>query len=199
MKKILVFFLLFFGFELKNVFAETNQCTLQDTNLWEYKTTITFQKNEDLIDAEKQGYDHSFCCTMSNGNKVCDYYNKVDSAKTSDDVETITNTNVDYCKGLNSTFIIIGHVVRLAKILIPIIIIGFGMMDLFKAVVGSKDDEIKKSLRTLIFRCLAGVCIFFLPAFIDLIFSWVDGWETGYKGQYENCFKCIWNVNSCIK
>ena len=106
---------------------------------------------------------------------------------------------MNYCDGLQSTFIVIGHIVRIAKILIPIVIIGFGMIDFFKAVIGSKDDEIKKSLKSLIMRCIAGVCIFFLPAVIDLIFGWVDSWNGDYQKQYEDCFKCIWDVGSCQK
>ena len=104
---------------------------------------------------------------------------------------------MDYCSGLSSTFIIIGHIVRIAKIFIPIIIIGFGMIDFFKAIIGSKDDEIRKAIKSLIMRCVAGVVIFFLPAFIDLIFSWVDSWGN-YQASYDECFKCIWNVSSCI-
>ena len=104
---------------------------------------------------------------------------------------------MDYCSGLSSTFIFIGHIVRIAKIFIPIIIIGMGMMDLFKAIVGSKEDTLGKAVKSLVFRAIAGVCIFFLPAFIDLIFGWVDGWETTYQGSYEECFKCIWDVGSC--
>lgn len=106
---------------------------------------------------------------------------------------------MNYCNGLQSTFIVIGHIVRIAKILIPIIIIGFGMLDFFKAIVGSKDDEIKKSAKSLVMRCIAGVCIFFLPAIIDLVFSWVDGWSENYQSNYEECFKCIWDVGSCLK
>ncbi len=88
----------------------------------------------------------------------------------------------------------VGHIVAVVKILIPIIIIGLGIMDFFKAVVASKDDEIKKSTRSLIFRCIAGVVIFFLPAFIDLIFSWVSDFKT-YESDYKECISCIWNVN----
>ena len=106
---------------------------------------------------------------------------------------------MNYCNGLQSTFIVIGHIVRIAKILIPIIIIGFGMLDFFKAIVGSKDDEIKKSAKSLVMRCIAGVCIFFLPAIIDLVFSWVDGWSENYQSNYEECFKCVWDVGSCQK
>lgn len=107
------------------------------------------------------------------------------------------NTN-NYCTGLRSTFVFIGHLVRLAKILIPIVVIIFGMLDFFKAVTGAKDDEIKKSAKSLLFRALAGVCIFFLPAIIDFIFGLVDGWSNSeYESGYQDCFKCVWNVGSC--
>ena len=106
-----------------------------------------------------------------------------------------TSTTVNYCEGLRSTFIVIGHLVRLAKILVPIVIILFGMLDFFRAVTAAKEDEIKKSARTLLFRALAGVCIFFLPALIDFLFSMVDGWNQ-YESNYQQCFKCIWDVGS---
>lgn len=113
--------------------------------------------------------------------------------------EEATGT-VNYCEGLKPTFVFIGHLIRLAKILIPIVIIIFGMLDFFKAVTGAKDDELRKSLRSLLFRILAGVCIFFLPAVIDFVFSLVDGWSNSeYESNYQNCFKCVWNVSSCTK
>ena len=101
---------------------------------------------------------------------------------------------MDYCSGLSSTFIFIGHIVRIAKIFIPIIIIGFGMIDLFKAIVGSKEDTLMKAVKSSVFRCIAGVCIFFLPALISLIFSWVDAWN---ESEFWGCFNCIWDVGSC--
>lgn len=117
--------------------------------------------------------------------------------------ETTTSSNSEnpnYCTGLRSTFVFIGHLIRLAKILIPIIVIIFGMLDFFKAVTGAKDDEIKKSAKSLLFRALAGVCIFFLPAVIDFIFGLVDGWSNSeYESGYQDCFKCVWDVGSCTK
>lgn len=190
---------------INKVQAATNQCTLQDSSKWKYETTL--EKELALKEIEENAYDHKFCCTDSKGTNICDLYSAVKASNSDDKTgggstggnSGNTNTSVDYCGGLNSTFVFIGHIVRLAKILIPIIIIGFGMMDFFKAVTGSKDDEIKKSAKSLIFRCIAGVCIFFLPAIISLIFSWVDGWSTNYEGTTNNCFKCIWDVGSCSK
>ena len=66
--------------------------------------------------------------------------------------ETKTSTTVNYCEGLKPTFMFIGHIIRLAKILIPIVIILFGMYDFFRAVTGSKDDEA---------ACMTN-CIFFV-------------------------------------
>ena len=117
--------------------------------------------------------------------------------------ETTTSSNSEnpnYCTGLRSTFVFIGHLIRLAKILIPIIVIIFRTLDFFKAVTGAKDDEIKKAAKSLLFRALAGVCIFFLPAVIDFIFSLVDGWSNSeYESGYQDCFKCVWDVGSCTK
>ena len=98
--------------------------------------------------------------------------------------------------GLGPTFIFIGHVIRFAKILIPIVIIGFGVKDLFTAVTGSKDDDIKKAAKSLGIRIAAGVMIFFLPAIVDLVFGWVSEWGK-YENDYNACFKCIWDVPSC--
>lgn len=102
-----------------------------------------------------------------------------------------------YCTGLKSTFKFIGEIVRLAKIIIPLVIIAFGMMDLFKAVVGSKDGEITKSLKALVFRLVAGVCVFFLPTIVEFVFSWVDGWTNDYENSYQECATCILNVRNC--
>ena len=93
-----------------------------------------------------------------------------------------------------------GTIVTFAKYIVPLIIIAFGIMDLYKAVTGAKDDEIKKAAKSLLFRALAGVCIFFLPAVIDFIFSLVDGWSNSeYESGYQDCFKCVWDVGSCTK
>ena len=70
------------------------------------------------------------------------------------------------------------------------------MIDFFKAIVGSKDDEIKKSSRSLIFRCVAGVVIFFIPTIVSLIFSLVDSFAN-IEGEFNACQKCVLNVREC--
>ena len=108
----------------------------------------------------------------------------------------IFGSSSDYCGKLKEPLKFIGHIVVVVKILIPLIIIAFGMIDFFKAVTGSKDDEIKKSLRSLVFRCIAGVVIFLLPTLVSVVFSMIDSF-VDIKGEFNACQKCVLNVKEC--
>ena len=102
------------------------------------------------------------------------------------------------CTRIKEPLMFIGNIVLVVKIAIPIILIGLGMMDLFKAVTSAKDDELKKSLRGFAMRCVAGVAIFFLPTIVSVVFSMVSSWAD-LKGEFNACQKCILNVRSCNK
>ena len=100
------------------------------------------------------------------------------------------------CSDLWEIWQIIGWVLWIFKIVIPIIIILFGMIDLGKAVVASKDDEIKKSVKSLVMRAIAGVIIFFIPTIIGLIFGIVNDFSE-VEGEYNVCRECITNPGGC--
>lgn len=102
-----------------------------------------------------------------------------------------------YCGSLKSTFMFIGEIVKIARILVPLIIILFGMKDLFSAVTSSKDGAIAKSLKSLVMRLIAGVAIFLLPVIVEFAFSLIDDWTANYEDSYLECAKCILNVDSC--
>lgn len=96
------------------------------------------------------------------------------------------------CTDLAPIWQIIGWALWVFKIVIPIIIIIFGMIDLGKAVVASKDDEIKKSIKSLAMRAIAGIVIFFIPTLVGAIFSLV-GEFSSMKDEYGKCRSCITN------
>jgi len=96
------------------------------------------------------------------------------------------------CSDLAPIWQIIGWVLWVFKIVIPIIIIIFGMIDLGKAVVASKDDEIKKSVKSLVMRAISGIVIFFIPTLVGAIFSLVGEFGSEeYKKEYNVCKQCI--------
>ncbi len=100
------------------------------------------------------------------------------------------------CTQLKKPLRFIGQIIFIVKVVVPIILIVFGMIDLFKAVTGGKDGEITKSLKSLVFRIIAGVAIFFVPSVISFIFTLVDDFDN-VKSEYDVCQKCILNVSQC--
>ncbi|MCI8394724.1 MAG: hypothetical protein HFH86_04530 [Bacilli bacterium] len=93
-------------------------------------------------------------------------------------------------------FRFLGRIFMVIKIVVPILLIVFGVWDFSKAVIGSKDDEMKKAIRTLMFRAISGVVIFFLPTLIHLVFQLVDGFNP-YESDYQKCSLCITSPNKC--
>ncbi len=100
------------------------------------------------------------------------------------------------CGKIKEPLMFLGRVVLIVKILIPILIIVFGIIDFFHAIVGSKDDEIRKSAKSLLFRIVAGVIIFFIPTIISVLFSLISDFGN-IKGEFDACQKCIFRVNQC--
>lgn len=74
---------------------------------------------------------------------------------------------------------------------IPIILIVLGTLDLGKAVIASKEDEIKNAQKMLIKRCIYAVMVFFVVLIVKLVFglfadtnnenliepTWSDCWD----------------------
>ena len=79
---------------------------------------------------------------------------------------------LDYCQDLMPIINLIKKgIIPVFQIAIPIIIILYGMIDLGKAVVASKEDEIKKAQGMLIKRIIYGVVVFLLVFLITAVFN----------------------------
>ena len=81
-------------------------------------------------------------------------------------------------------------VIPLIQIGIPIILIVLGMLDLGKAVMASKEDEIKSAQKLLIKRAIYAVAIFFVVFVVQVVFVLID--NSGDLGQ-SNWITC-WNT-----
>lgn len=107
-----------------------------------------------------------------------------------------TVAGISFCTDTAAVWQLVGNVLFVFKIAIPILLMVFGMIDLGKAVVGAKDDEIKKALKQLMMRAIAAVVIFLIPTIIAFIFSIVDSFDD-VKGDYNVCAECISHPGSC--
>lgn len=98
---------------------------------------------------------------------------------------------MDFCNANSiKLFELIGIFLLILKLAIPLVIIALGIFDYYKAIVGNKDDEIKKSTKTLIRRLIAGIIIFFLPSFVKFVFNIVN------VGSNQ-CISCTLNLKDC--
>lgn len=106
----------------------------------------------------------------------------------------IGTADAGFCADSANIWQVVGYVLLIFKIVIPILLIILGMIDLGKAVVASKDDEIKKSIKSLMWRAIAAVVIFFVPTLISLIMGLVSNFgDSGAKSDFEICRTCISN------
>ncbi len=90
----------------------------------------------------------------------------------------------------------IGTLVSVIKIAIPILIIVFGIIDLFKAITSSKDDRIMVAIKSIGVRFIAGIFIFFIPGIVQLILDWVNEWSN-YQNTWCCCTQCILDSGKC--
>lgn len=103
---------------------------------------------------------------------------------------------IDFCRGTANIWQIVGYVLLIVKIVIPILLIVFGIIDLGKAVIASKPEEVKKSVVGLAYRAIAGVVIFLIPTIVGLIMGFVSDFSaSGAKEDFEICRSCITRPN----
>ncbi len=78
-------------------------------------------------------------------------------------------------------------VIRLIQILIPIGLIVLGTIDLGKAVIGQKDDELDKARKAFIRRCLAAVVVFLVVTIVQFVMGFVgsDEWQNCWNNAIE--------------
>lgn len=104
---------------------------------------------------------------------------------------TPINTLEITCKGLfgskkdpDSLRSLINEILQYPRIIVPILVIGLGIIDLSKAVLASKEDEMKKAQSTFVKRLIIGVAFFFIPLFVDIIMTLAD---IVWNGMYTSC------------
>lgn len=60
----------------------------------------------------------------------------------------------------------IGQIYNILLVAIPVVIVLFGLIDILKAVIGKKDDEIKAATGLLVKRVITGLVAFFVMAIV---------------------------------
>ena len=125
------------------------------------------------------------------GNKITSeqYYNQLSNVKAGANINNnskygtngINTSNSQLsCEQLFDSSIIdlVNDILKYPRYIVPILILALGTLDLFKAVIAGKEDEMKKAQSTFIKRIIIGVGVFLVPVFINAI-MWLANiaWE----------------------
>lgn len=82
---------------------------------------------------------------------------------------------------------VVSTLILLIKIGVPILLIIFGMLDLGKAVVAAKEEEIKKGQQTFIKRAITAVIVFFVIQLVQIVVRFVSANDN----DIAQCFNCF--------
>ncbi len=85
---------------------------------------------------------------------------------------------------LLSVMVIVKKIIDLLQIVAPVGLILFASIDVIRAVISSKQDEIYKRLHAIPRRLFAAIIIFFVPVILDLVMGLVDN-----TFEYASCFE----------
>ena len=85
-------------------------------------------------------------------------------------------TTIDVCGGteLDPVWEIVGLIIKIIWIGIPILLIVLGMFDLGKAVIASKEDEVKKATKAFGKRFLYAVLVFAVVWIVTIVLNLVS-------------------------
>ena len=90
-------------------------------------------------------------------------------------------------------------IVNVIKIGIPVLLIIFGMLDLGKAVIAQKEDEIKKGQQLFVKRLVSAVLVFLVVFIVQIVIGLVAS-DNDEQTNIFNCVDCFINyddVNGC--
>ena len=85
----------------------------------------------------------------------------------------------------------LGYLLFIAKFMVPLLIIGFGTFDLFKAVIDKDEKSFTKQLRIVGVRVIIGLIVFFLPTIVSAVLSLSSTTSTYQERDYQMCADCL--------
>lgn len=126
----------------------------------------TAKSNDSCLTCYMESNDCASCdgCMLDSENRCVSMYHNGTSEFTSCGGGMLTEIPVSVPKIISITYTAI-------EIAVPIVLVVLGMIDLFKALVAGKDDEIKKNQSILVKRLIAAVLVFFVLVIVKFLIT----------------------------
>lgn len=84
----------------------------------------------------------------------------------------------------------VSTIINVLNVVVPVILVIWGVIDLTKGMMSGKEDDIKKGQQTLIKRTITGACIFLIVIAVKLLVSVVDE-NSDNKANMISCINCF--------
>lgn len=111
----------------------------------------------------------------------------------------LIKSGIEYTCGSSTDFafdgkfpIAVHTIVTIIKIGIPVLLIIIGMIDLGKAVMAQKEDEIKKGQSLFIKRLIAAILVFLVVYAVQIVVRFVAN-DTD-NADFRSCMNCFINA-----
>ena len=102
----------------------------------------------------------------------------------------VVNYSVCNDERVLNVFRLVGFAIVLTKIIAPLLLMIFGVIELSKAIIASDDKAISNAVSLLAKKAIASVIIFFIPTIVDVVYSLVI--EAGdIQTTFHKCQKCL--------
>ena len=85
---------------------------------------------------------------------------------------------------------VISSLINAVQVIVPILLVIFGIIDLVKGVMAQKEDEIKKGQQTLIKRIIIGAIVFLVIMLVKILVNFVAQ-STENRNNIVSCINCF--------
>lgn len=93
-------------------------------------------------------------------------------------------------KGVPETLANIMHYIYLGiQVVVPVLLIIFGMIELGKAISAQKEDEIKKAQSSFLKKLILAVLVFLVLTITQFVFDFASGGDS--ENETGSVWKCI--------
>lgn len=86
---------------------------------------------------------------------------------------------------------IAGLLLLLAKFIVPLLIIFYGVLDLYKSVIDKDEKSLPKQTKMLLLRVVTGLIVFFIPNLVHGVFKISDKLNIIDTDDYKTCASCV--------
>ena len=112
----------------------------------------------------------------------------------------MVNSSINtFCLEISPILKMIGDLLGIFKLALPLILIALCIIDIGKAVISSKTDDIKKNIKACVKKLIVCVAIFFVPTICMVVFGFVNSFKEIKENSgvdFDICYSCMFNSSN---